>query len=132
MAKPILHAHSSVRKFGGRVEDYLDIHNLLDSSKSVIADNRHRALTHNSWFVSVIIERVFGVSFLNADGKEVATRDVAEQHILEDFGGRFIPSAQDYLQEIEYKEWMNGQGYPASRLKVEQQGSTTFIPFNQD
>jgi hypothetical protein len=39
---------------------------------------------------------------------------------LEDFGGRFIPSAQDYLQEIEWKDWMlNGtSGPPPSFAKV--------------
>ena len=46
--KPIIHAESSARKFGGQPEDYLEIHNFMDSSKSVIADNRHRALTHNT------------------------------------------------------------------------------------
>jgi hypothetical protein len=130
MAKPFIHAKSSAKKFGGSANDYLEIHNLLDSSKSVIADNRHRALTHNSWFISTIIERIFGVTILNSEGKEVSTRDIAEQHILEDFGG-FIPSGQDFLQEIEYKEWMNGNGYPASRIKIEKSNSI-FIPFDND
>lgn len=132
MAKPIFHAKSSVKKFGGCIDDYLEIHNLMDSSKSVIADNRHRALTHNSWFISTIIERIFGVSLINSDGKEIATRDIAEQHVLEDFGGKFIPSAQDYLQELKYKEWMNSNGYPSSRLNVESNPYKTFISFNQD
>ncbi|MBK8723539.1 MAG: hypothetical protein IPL95_15140 [Saprospiraceae bacterium] len=130
MAKPFIHAKSSVKKFGGNINDYLEIHNLLDSSKSVIADNRHRSLTHNSWFVSTIIERIFGTTIFNSEGKEVSTREIAEQHILEDFGG-FIPSGQDFLQELEYKEWMNGNGYPASRIKIEKT-SSIFIPFDYD
>ena len=118
MAKPFIHAQSSARKFGGHPNDYIDIHNLMDSSKSVIADNRHRALTHNSWFISTIIERIFGITIVNSDGREISTRDVAEQHVLEDYGGEFIPSAQDFLQELTYKEWMNGNGIPpqGSRL----------------
>ena len=60
MAKPIFHAESSARRFGGTPEDYLPIHDLMDSSKGAVADNRHRALTHNAWFLSNIIERVFG------------------------------------------------------------------------
>lgn len=46
MSKPFIHAQSSAKKFGGIWEDYISIHEFLDSSKSVIADNRHRALTH--------------------------------------------------------------------------------------
>lgn len=123
MAKPYLHAQSSARRYGGKPEDYLDIHQLMDSSKSVIADNRHRALTHNSWFL-FILERVFGVTRKNSDGKTYSVRDIGEQHILEDFGMRFIPTPQDYLQEMEFKDWMqNGKGYPPSFQKIEEKNS---------
>ena len=132
MAKPIYHAESSVKKFGGVSEDYMEIHNFLDSSKSVIADNRHRALTHNSWFLNNVLERVFGTTLTNSDGKKVSVKEIGEQHVMEDYGGNFIPSAQDFIQEIEYKEWMNGQGVPSSRLKVVKEGNKTFIPFNSD
>lgn len=117
MAKPWIHASSSVRKFGGQPNDYLPIHNLLDSSKGVIADSRHRALTHTAWFLW-ILERIFGVVIRNSDGREVSVREIGEQHILEDFGGRFIPSAQDYLEGMEFKEWMlQGKGEPPSSFK---------------
>jgi len=121
MAKPLIHAESSVKKFGGKVEDYLDIHNLMDSSKATVANSRHRALTHTSWFVGTILEKIFGVYIVNSDGKKVSVRDVGEQHVLEDFGGRFIPSAQDYLSNIEMEEWMlKGKGAPpASCRKLE-------------
>jgi hypothetical protein len=119
MAKPFIHALSSVRKWGGKPEDYLPIHDLLDSSKGTIADSRHRALTHNAWFLSTILERVFGHNITNSDGRLVSVRDIGEQHVLEDFGGRYIPSAQDYLQEIEIKEWMvKGLGAPPSFAKL--------------
>ncbi len=118
MSKPYIHASSSAKKFGGVPEDYIEIHNLLDSSKSVIADNRHRCLTHNSWFL-FILEKIFGVTITNKDNKVVSVRDIGEQHILEDFGGKFIPSAQDYLIEMEFKDWMqNGNGYPPSYAKL--------------
>ena len=113
MSKPYIHAVSSARRFGGVPEDYIEIHNLLDSSKGAIADNRHRALTHTSWFLSTILEKIFGVVIENSAGRKVSVRDVGEQHILEDFGGRFIPTAQDYLAEMEHKDWMlNGKGLP--------------------
>lgn len=117
MSKPWIHAESSARKFGGKPEDYIDLHNLMDSTKGTMADSRHRALTHNSWFIAPNgpLERIFGVNLTNSDGRLVSVRELGEQHILEDFGNRFIPSAQDYLQEINIKEWMiQGKGAPPS------------------
>lgn len=110
MAKPYIHALSSVRRYGGTVENYLPIHDLMDSSKAVIADSRHRALTHNSWFVGTILEKVFGNHIVNSDGKRVSVRQIGEDHVMEDFSNRFIPSAADYLMEMEYRAWMqNGR-----------------------
>lgn len=121
MAKPYIHATSSARKFGGVPEDYIEIHNLLDSSKGTIADSRHRALTHTAWFVGTILEKIFGVTITNSDQKKISVRDIGEQHVLEDFGGRFIPSAQDYLENMEVEEWMvAGRGkVPSSSAKLE-------------
>lgn len=126
MSKPWIHAESSVRRWGGVPEDYIEIHNLMDSSKGTIADNRHRALTHNAWFLSTILERVFGVVIENSAGRKVSVRDVGEQHVLEDYGGRFIPSAQDFLQGIPMEDWMmNGKtGTPASSQGINN-GKTT-------
>lgn len=134
VSKPWIHALSSAKKFGGKPEDYLEIHNLMDSSKGVIADSRHRALTHNAWFVGTILERIFGTVIDNSDGKKVSVRDIGEQHVLEDFKLRFIPSAQDYLQEIEIKDWMiDGGGSPPSFAKIhKRERSTTFSPFQGD
>jgi len=127
MAKPWIHAESSARRWGGTPEDYIEIHNLLDSSKKAIGDNRHRALTHNAWFLGEILERIFGVVIENSAGRKVSVRDVGEQHVLEDYGGRFIPSAQDFLQELEFQEWMqNGRGKaPDSCRKLPNTRSTT-------
>lgn len=123
MSKPWIHAESSARKFGGEPTDYLEIHSFFDSSKATIADSRHRALTHNAWFIGTVLERVFGVNITNSAGRLVSVRDIGEQHVLEDFGGRFIPSAQDYLQEIEFKEWMlKGSGVPPSFAKLKPRG----------
>lgn len=115
MAKPIIHAESSARKWGGVPEDYFPVHNFMDNSKGAIADNRHRALTHNSWFISNVLEHISmpDVGWIGpflyrpSDKVRVSVRDIAEQHILEDFKGEFIPTAQDYLEEMEMKDWMN-------------------------
>lgn len=120
VSKPYIHAVSSARQYGGEPEDYIEIHNLMDSSKASFADNRHRALTHNAWFVGVILEKVFGTTFVNSAGRTISVRDIGEQHVLEDFHGRFIPTAQDYLEGIPFADWMNNgrKGSPPSHRGV--------------
>lgn len=122
MSKPWIHSLSSAKKFGGIPEDYIEIHNLMDSSKQALPDNRHRALTHTSWFL-FILEKIFGVTITNSEGKKVSVRDIGEQHILEDFRGKFIPTPQDYLSLIPFQSWMdNGKhGLPPSSSNLQPQ-----------
>jgi hypothetical protein len=101
--KPHIHSRSSVKKWGGKVEDYQPIHDFIDSPKSAHASVRHRAILHNS-FGCYLVEKVFGVTFINSEGKEVSTRDVAENHIQEDLGR--VPSLDEWLKEMNIKEWM--------------------------
>jgi hypothetical protein len=103
--KPYIHAKASVKRYGGKLEDYLDIHDLMDSSKMCIPDVRHRALLHSA-FGCFLIERVFGVSRKNSDGKDYSPRDVAEDHIIEDLG--FIPTVEKYFESFELQPWMGG------------------------
>lgn len=150
MAHPVTHAESSARRFGGVPEDYLEIHDLMDSSKSAFPDNRHRALTHNNWFFFVV-EKIFGHEIeltckqcegLGVDGTDFTvydhlngfsekfcekckgtgsggrakTRYICEQHVLEDFGGKYIPTVSDYLEGMEFQPWINNgiSGSPTS------------------
>lgn len=103
--KPLVHAKNSVKKFGGDLEDYIDIHEFIDSSKAHVPDMRHRALLHSS-FGCYITQEVFGVYRTNGDGKLFAVRDIAEQHILEDMGT--IPTVQDYLEGMPMYPWLGG------------------------
>jgi hypothetical protein len=120
MSKPYIHSQSSARKWGGVPEDYIAIHNWFDETKAQIADNRHRALRHHAEGI-FLCERIFGVTITNSDGRKVSVRDVGEQHVLEDFKHKFIPSAQDYLCEMEMKDWMNnGNGTPPSYAKIKE------------
>jgi hypothetical protein len=119
LAKPHIHALSSVRKYGGVVDDYLDIHEFLDSSKGTIADHRHRTLTHTTWFISTVLPRVFGFTRVNSAGKTYSVRDVGEDHVREDYGNRFIPTVQDFLADLPLAPWMqNGKGSPPSSAKL--------------
>lgn len=103
MSHPLVHARNSVRKFGGKPEDYLAIHHWFDQSKELLADMRHRALRHHSAGIYEC-ERVFGESFVNSDSKTVYTRYVGEQHVIEDLG--FIPTLEDWFENMVLQEWM--------------------------
>lgn len=111
--KPLIHAKSSVRKYGGVVEDYIEIHNFIDSTKSAMADIRHRAILHSAFGI-YLAEKVYGVYITNAQGKDVSVRDIAEDHVIEDLG--FIPSMEHYLKNMQTQPWMSGT--QRSRRKV--------------
>lgn len=95
--KPHLHAKTSVRKWGGEIGDYLDIHEFLDSSKAHIADMRHRLILHSSFGI-YIAQQVFGTVRTNSAGRIYAVRDIAEDHVLEDLGT--IPSVERWLANV--------------------------------
>lgn len=121
MAVPYIHAVSSAKRWKGIPEDYLDIHQLLDSTKGAFPDNRHRAITHNSWFTQTIIPRIFGDYRINSSGIKYSPKLIAELHVLEDFRMKFIPSVQDYLENMKLKTWMNnglGPEIPNSKKQV--------------
>lgn len=123
-----MHAENSAEKFGGKAADYMEIHAFLDSSKSQIGDARHRTLTHTSWFIREILPRIFGHVIINSDQKKVPVVEIAELHVLEDFGMLFIPTAQDFLGEMELTDWMDnarGKATPPSRKKIK---DTTIRP----
>ena len=111
--KPLVHSQISVKRYGGVVEDYIPIHDFFDSSKAAFADVRHRAILHNSFGI-YLAERIFGTYITNAEGKKVSVRDIAEDHVSEDMGGR-IPSVQDWLQHLEIQPWM--KNLPSERIK---------------
>jgi hypothetical protein len=98
VADPIVHALANARRFGGKPDEYLPVHELMDASKKAFPDNRHRALTHHSFFVNDLLPRVFGRSFVNSEGRLVIVKDLGEQHCVEDLG--HIPCVADYLQEL--------------------------------
>lgn len=107
MSAPYKHAQSSAKKWGGSPEDYIEIHELMDSTKGAFSDNRHRIICHNSWFTQSIIPKIFGHVQKNSDGREYIPKDVAEQHILEDYRMKFIPTIQDWVENLPYQGWMN-------------------------
>lgn len=97
------HSVSSARKFGGKPEDYVAIHDWFDATKSHYADFRHRALRHHSAGIFEC-EHEFGHTITISTGKQVPVRLIGEQHVTEDCG--FIPTVADWLKHIQPQAWM--------------------------
>lgn len=76
---------------------------------------RHRALLHNS-LGCYIVERIFGINITNSDGKLVSTRDIAEQHIIDDMGR--IPTVSDYLNEMPMYDWLGGKRKTKNKFNI--------------
>lgn len=100
----ILHSRISVKKRGGKIEDYLPIHDFIDSTKELCSDNRHRIL-HTVWGIRRVIVPIFGHTIINSDGKSINVKDLCEQdHILPDYQNRFIPTLADFVSAIDKLE----------------------------
>lgn len=107
MSHPIIHSKSSVKKWGGKWEDYIHIHNWFDETKSWVGNSYHRMFRHHSEGIFQC-EKTFGEHFENSDGKIVYVRYVGEQHVKEDCYN-YIPSAKEWVNAIDSKEkpvWM--------------------------
>ena len=77
MAHPYHHALSSVKKWGGTVDDYLAVHSWFDQSKEITADFRHRALRHHAEGI-FMAETIFGPTLTLSTGRIIPTRWVGE------------------------------------------------------
>ena len=134
MANPYHHALSSVKKWGGVVEDYIALHTWFDQSKEHLAAPQHRALRHHTqgifeaehYFGHTITlstcakcgepiaghngrwhedaARARGQTPHDPQPKLIPTRWIGEQHVIEDLG--FIPTVADWLEKIEMEPWM--------------------------
>ncbi len=149
MSKPYIHAISSVRKWGGRSEDYEPIHFFMDSSKASYPNHAHRVATHQSFFLGQILERIWFPNscpmtsdgrfptIINSDGHHISVRDIGEQHVSEDYHG-FIPSLQDFCNIMdESAPWLNnGNGFPPSMATIVKQRKnkteSVFTPFKKE
>ena len=123
MANVVYHAMSSAKKHGGKWEEYIHIHNWFDETKAWIPDSRHRAMRHHAEGIFEC-EKVFGptvkVTLSGGHIKEVPTRLIGEQHVIEDCG--FIPKAWDYVQGMKKDLWMRKVGV---KLDVNIEGKFT-------
>ncbi len=120
--KPYVHAVNSVRRYGGVPEDYLAIHDFFDSTKAAWADIRHRAVLHSTFGI-YIVEKIFGTTITNSDGKIVNVRDIGEDHVVEDCGQ--IPTIEKWLSKTPVEDWMLSKGQAQFKKR-------TRIPLNEE
>lgn len=99
--KPLDHAICSVRRYGGEICDYVDVHEFLDMTKAAHPDMRHRAILHHSMGPFIAVQ-VFGAYRVNSAGKTYDVRQICEEHIIEDLGR--IPTVSDFLNLIPESE----------------------------
>jgi len=107
MAHPILHSKSNQKKYGGKWEDYIHLHEWMDATKAWYGHSLHRMWRHHSEGIFEA-EKIFGPHFTNSDDKIVYTRYCLEDHVKEDCFN-YIPSAKEWIKAIEAKEkpmWM--------------------------
>jgi hypothetical protein len=102
---PHIHSRIHAKKYGGVPEDYLPVDELIDSSKTHMADIRHRSILHSSFGI-LIAEKVFGATIINMEGKKICVREIVIDHILQDLG--FIPTVEQYLNNMTLQNWMSG------------------------
>jgi hypothetical protein len=124
MSHPLHHSISSVKKWGGTVDDYLPIHSWFDETKMHYPDMRHRALRHHAEGIFWCEEK-FGVYIVNSNGRQVPVRAIGEQHCIEDIG--FIPTIKDYLDNMNIVNWMYKPGEGRKVLKEIEREKLDFI-----
>lgn len=103
---PWVHAQNSAKKFGGSPNDYLEIHEFIDMTKTHFIGFQHRAILHNTFGI-YICEKIFGATIFNSDNKYVEVRYIVIEHIKEDLG--FVPTVKEWVDKIPYEPWMSGQ-----------------------
>jgi|31_taG_2_1085359.scaffolds.fasta_scaffold01514_5 hypothetical protein len=94
---PYEHSELSVRDFGGKYEDYVELHKFLDSTKFHLTDFRHRAILHNTFGIG-LCEKLFGDYITNSEGNNISVREVARRHIMQDSG--VVPTIKETLDAL--------------------------------
>jgi hypothetical protein len=95
--KPLQHAQISAKTYGGAWTDYIEIHNLLDSSKAACAHFKHRFLLHHAEGIDLAV-RLFGEQITNNEGQIIPTRQILTDHLIEDVGS--IVSIEDWANGL--------------------------------
>lgn len=106
---PDRHAEVNAKKWGGVPADYIRIHEFMDQFETepltVDFRRRSRIVLHHA-FGCFVAEWAIGETITNLDGRVVSVRDIAETHIIREFG--HIPDLGDWARLVDVKPWMSG------------------------
>lgn len=100
---PYIHSLNSQKYWGGKWEDYIEIHEFLDSTKLHETNWSHRAILHNTFGIG-LCEKLFGQIIKNSEGKSIEVRYIAIKHIQEDCGGK-VPTIREWLDGLPPKKF---------------------------
>jgi len=95
--KPLQHAQISQKKHGGKWQDYIEVHNFLDSSKAACAHFKHRFFLHHVEGIELGV-KLFGQSVANSDEKPIETRQLLTEHLIEDVGT--LVTVEDWARDL--------------------------------
>ena len=102
MANALHHSMSSAKKFGGTADLYRHVHEWFDEPKGWMPDFRSRAIRHHAEGIAQAVKLFDDIEL--PSGTLVPVRFISEQHVIEDLG--HIPTAADWLRQIEAEPWM--------------------------
>ncbi len=77
------HADNSAIIFGGKPEEYLSVHELIDSNKMVTPSIFGRFFLHHLDVGGIILRHIFGE---HIGSEKVPIENILKQHLLEDYG----------------------------------------------
>lgn len=96
------HSVSSCNAFGGKPEDYHELHRWLDRGRAGTDRLLHRMLAHHTQGIADAVA-LFGDTITNSQGRQVPTSLLAHQHVVEDLG--FVPTLEHYLELLHCPRW---------------------------
>lgn len=99
--KPLGHAQISAKTYGGCWQDYIEVHNFLDSSKAACAHFKHRFLLHHIEGIELGV-RIFGETVINSEKREIPVRRILTDHLIEDVGR--IVTIEDWVRDLMPKQ----------------------------
>lgn len=131
MADALHHSMSSAAYFkAGKKEDYLPIHEFMDSSKYFISDWRHRSLLHGTHGIYWYRHFVYGSAALTIGNKDVPVKEVVIRHIIEDMNAVLTPA--QWYRELKLETiqgWMTAKGiewHPLNTLEQAQRSQQKY------
>jgi len=100
------------------------IHRFLDQCWEYFPDRRALALTHNPYWVYMLVPRAFPETLRDLNGSEIDAREVARRHCYRELG--CVPTLGDWIGPRTYERWMqNGAGAPPPSARRQHSSSAS-------